>query len=67
MEKWVHGEHNEFIDWYDTDGNVINASDGGIIYADGKYHWYGQALRDLHPLYEDVFLQANLLDHGGLS
>ena len=33
--------------WYDTDGNVINASDGGVIYADGKYHWYGQALRDL--------------------
>lgn len=47
MEKWVHGETHEFIDWLDTDGNVINASDGGIIYAEGKYHWYGQALRDL--------------------
>ncbi len=47
MEKWVHGNFDEFIDWHDTDGNIINASDGGIIYADGKYHWYGQALRDL--------------------
>jgi len=47
MEKWVHGNFDEFIDWHDTDGNIINASDGGIIYANGKYHWYGQALRDL--------------------
>lgn len=31
---------------YDADGNIINASDGGIIFADGKYHWYGQALRN---------------------
>ena len=47
MEKIIHGKTNEFIDWLDTDGNVINASDGGIIFADGKYHWYGQAMRDL--------------------
>ena len=42
-----HGNVDEFVDWYDTDGNIINASDGGIIYADGKYHWYGMALRPL--------------------
>lgn len=42
-----NGEINEFVDWYDTDGNIINASDGGIIYVDGVYHWYGMALRDL--------------------
>ncbi len=47
MEKWINGDFHEFVDWHDTDGNIINASDGGIIYADGKYHWYGQALRDL--------------------
>ena len=46
MENWIHGNPNEFVDWLDTDGKVINASDGGIIFADGKYHWYGQALRD---------------------
>ena len=47
MKSLFHGEINEFIDWYDTDGNIINASDGGIIYVDGKYHWYGMALRAL--------------------
>lgn len=47
MDTWKHGEPDEFVDWYDTEGNIINASDGGVIYADGKYHWYGQALRDL--------------------
>ncbi len=43
----INGKIGEFKDWYDTDGNVINASDGGIIFAEGKYHWYGQALRAL--------------------
>lgn len=42
-----NGELTEFTDWFDTTGNIINASDGGIIYADGAYHWYGMALRDL--------------------
>lgn len=39
MEKTIihNGDLNEFTDWYDTDGNVINASDGGIIFVDGKY------------------------------
>lgn len=31
--------------WLDTAGHLINAHDGGIIYADGVYHWYGLALR----------------------
>ena len=47
MEKFIHGEINEFVDWCDTDGNIINASDGGIIFAQGKYHWYGMAFRPL--------------------
>ena len=47
MESFYHGEINEFAEWYDTDGNIINASDGGIIFIDGKYHWYGMALRPL--------------------
>lgn len=47
MKSFLHGEINEFIDWRDTDGNIINASDGGIIYAEGKYHWYGMAFRPL--------------------
>ena len=59
MEKWIHGKPGEFIDWYDTDGNIINASDGGIIYADGRYHWYGQALRDL-PYSPDGLLNGGV-------
>ena len=46
MDNFKHGKSNEFIDWLDTDGNIINASDGGIIFAEGKYFWYGQAMRN---------------------
>lgn len=42
-----NGKINEFVQWYDTDGNIINASDGGMLYVDGVYHWYGMALRAL--------------------
>lgn len=28
--------------WKDTDGNVINAHGGGIIFHKGKYYWYGE-------------------------
>lgn len=45
--RWTHGELTDFTDWLDTDGNVINASDGGVIYVDGVYHWYGMAFRPL--------------------
>ena len=47
MDRFLNGKIGEFKDIFDTDGNIINASDGGIIFAEGKYHWYGQALRPL--------------------
>ena len=28
--------------WYDTDGNLIQAHAGAILYAEGKYYWYGE-------------------------
>ncbi len=28
--------------WFDTDGNIINAHGGGVLYYDGKYYWYGE-------------------------
>ena len=43
----VNGSVHEFVQWYDTNGNIINASDGGMIYVDGVYHWYGLALRPM--------------------
>ncbi len=28
--------------WKDTDGNIINAHGGGILYHEGIYYWYGE-------------------------
>lgn len=28
--------------WFDTDGNIINAHGGGILYHDGTYYWFGE-------------------------
>ncbi len=28
--------------WRDTDGNVINAHGGGILFYQGKYYWFGE-------------------------
>lgn len=28
--------------WFDTDGNLINAHGGGILYHEGVYYWYGE-------------------------
>ena len=29
-------------EWYDTDGNVINAHGGGLLFHEGRYYWYGE-------------------------
>ena len=42
-----NGAVTNYVKWLDTGGKPINAHDGGIIYANGKYHWYGMALRPL--------------------
>ena len=47
MAVFHNGGLNEFPLIYDTEGSVLNASDGGIIRADGYFHWYGLALRPL--------------------
>lgn len=41
----VNRRIDECVALTDTNGDIINASDGGIIYVDGIYHWYGLALR----------------------
>lgn len=36
---------NEFTpgnEWHDTNGDVINAHGGGVIYDNGKYYWFGE-------------------------
>ena len=51
MGVWHNGEIGEFFALRDTAGRILNVSDGGVLYAEGKYHWYGQALGDApyHP------------------
>ena len=28
--------------WYDTEGKRIQAHGGSLLYANGKYYWYGE-------------------------
>lgn len=28
--------------WFDTEGKVINAHGGGLLYKDGRYYWFGE-------------------------
>jgi hypothetical protein len=42
-----NGNFDENVEWKDDKGELINAHDGGIIFVDGKYYWYGLALRPL--------------------
>lgn len=42
-----NGNFDENVEWKDNRGELINAHDGGIIYVNGKYYWYGLALRPL--------------------
>ncbi len=37
----LHAFHPGKI-WRDTDGNMINAHGGGILYYEGIYYWYGE-------------------------
>jgi len=45
--KFENGQLTDHVHWLDTSGNLLNPHDGGIIYAEGKYHWYGMALRPM--------------------
>ena len=31
--------------WEDTEGRVINAHGGGMLYRDGTYYWFGEFKR----------------------
>lgn len=42
-----NGNFDEYVEWKDNHGQLINAHDGGVIFTNGKYYWYGLALRPL--------------------
>lgn len=35
-------QFNPGMTWLDTDGNVINAHGGGLLYFNKKYYWFGE-------------------------
>lgn len=43
--EFVNGAFTENHEWFDNRHELINAHDGGVIYVDGTYYWYGMALR----------------------
>jgi beta-galactosidase len=45
--QFNNGTTTEYVTWLDTSGTIINAHDGGILYVNGRYYWYGMALRPL--------------------
>jgi hypothetical protein len=45
--QFKNGEIGENVRWLDSQSNLINAHDGGIIFFDGIYYWYGMVLRSL--------------------
>ncbi len=46
-EKIENGGFTDFAVRPDVAGNHVEAHHGGIIFADGKYWWYGQTFRDV--------------------
>jgi beta-galactosidase len=48
--QFDNGSVSDHVKWLDTSGKLINAHDGGILFAEGKYHWYGMVLQPLPVL-----------------
>jgi len=44
---FLNGTLHEYPEWLDNRSELINAHDGGVIFVDGTYYWYGMALRPL--------------------
>ncbi len=48
--QFDNGALTDHVKWLDTGRKLINAHDGGVLFAEGKYHWYGMALQPLPVL-----------------
>ena len=51
--------------WKDAAGDTINAHGGGVIFADGKYYWYGEHRASVRPNPQEgvnVYSSPNLTD-----
>lgn len=54
-------------EWLDTEGMVINAHGGGILYHEGIYYWYGEAKGDFTYRSPGVGWDCYRTDAGGVS
>ena len=66
MKSFVHGEINEFIQWQDTDGNIINATKIVLEKEKKEYHkTYGEyvsivrEMREAQRVYSEMFPTGN--------
>ena len=53
--------------WTDTDGNMINAHGGGIMYHDGMYYWYGECKGDVTYRSPNIGWECYRTDTGGVT
>ncbi|MEK6780094.1 MAG: glycoside hydrolase family 43 protein [Bacteroidota bacterium] len=53
--------------WNDTDGNLINAHGGGMLFHDGKYYWYGEIKEGKTWLVPDQNWECYRVNAGGVS
>lgn len=42
VEGYQHRAFHPRQLWFDTEGRIINAHGGGMLYHDGRYWWYGE-------------------------
>lgn len=52
---------------YDTDGNIINAHGGGILFHEGKYFWYGEIKKGETWLVPNQSWECYRVNAGGIS
>ena len=47
-------------EWPDRKGEHINAHGGGLLFHEGKYYWYGEAVSWSVPRWYAILKQGNL-------
>ena len=46
-DTFENGDFGDYVVFPDSEGNHVEVHHGGIIFAEGKYWWYGQTFRDV--------------------
>ncbi|HEX5152470.1 MAG TPA: glycoside hydrolase family 43 protein [Parafilimonas sp.] len=53
--------------WYDENGNIINAHGGGILFYNGTYYWYGEIKKGETTRVPDASWENYRVAAGGIS